>query len=97
METDGLIESGTAAMMFAVAFVIDMFQAILDFLLIGMFISPFVDLVAALIFGIWFFHKNVKAGMGVFATAILEFIPGVNAIPGWTGYVTYKIITSRKK
>ncbi len=92
---EGTIGSGTGFMMIAVALIIDGLEAVLSFFLIGLLVNSFIDLIAALIFGIWFSHHGVRSGLGIAGTAAVEFIPGLNALPVWTGYIVYKVFSSR--
>ncbi|HVU75927.1 MAG TPA: hypothetical protein VHD38_03805 [Candidatus Paceibacterota bacterium] len=89
------IDASTGFLMIAVALFIDGLQALLDFALIGLLLDSFIDLIAGAIFAVWFSHHDVPSGMGIAGTTLAEFIPGFNALPVWTGYVAYKVFTSR--
>lgn len=87
-------------MMIAVALVIDGIQLILDLLIIGLLIAPFINAATALIFGIWFSHYGVRFLSGRRAWAswsamLVEFVPGLNAIPTWTAFTIYSAVMNR--
>lgn len=94
-ESKGTISNAAAFMMIGVALGFDGIQMLLDYAFIGVVADSFIDLIAGLLFGIWFAHNDVPAGFGTAGTTIIEFIPGVNALPAWTGFVVYKVITNR--
>lgn len=93
----GRIQSGTAFMLIAVALFIDAIQAILNFLLIGIVINPFIDVIMWMVFGLWFGHVGIKRQASLGMAAVAEFIPIVNSLPIWTGYMIFLIASSKWK
>lgn len=88
------------ALMIITAACIDIFEALLDLLVIGEFLSPIISICADLVFWIWFkilgvsFTKNPKnfAVMGM--QALVGLMPGVDALPELTlGVLTIVILT----
>ena len=99
---EGHIGTATAFMMIAVAFIFDAVGALLDLLLLGAFMSPVIDFVAAMVFGMWFSANGVslmshKRFLGFAATIVVEFFPFINSLPAWTGFIVYSIIKNRAK
>ncbi|OGG51013.1 hypothetical protein A2763_00205 [Candidatus Kaiserbacteria bacterium RIFCSPHIGHO2_01_FULL_54_36] len=92
------ISLATGGLMIACAIVIDSFQFLLDLIpFVGWALAWFVSIVAALVFGIWLSHHDVsmmhhKRALRFLGTMLGEFIPVVNAIPLWTGSITYTVI-----
>lgn len=88
------IPSGTAMLMLGTAVLIDVIQGLLTGLFIGLFVSPFISAFAWLSFYVWnkirgvgFMDSFSKFGLRKALAAIaslLEFAPGINALPGWT-------------
>jgi hypothetical protein len=85
-------------LMIAFAGLVDFIQFLFTFIpFIGMFLSSMVTFVVALIFGIWFSHNEMsmmdpKRILRFLGTMLGEFTPGINAVPIWTGSVSYTVI-----
>ncbi len=88
--------------MITVAACIDIFEALLDVLLIGEFVSPVISVCADVGFWIWFkmhdvsFAKNPKnfAAMGTQALEI-GALPGIDALPELTVGVIAIVLMTR--
>lgn len=100
----------TSASLISIAGLIDFIQVLIDLLVfilppIGLMISfllgILIDLAAMFLFGFWFSHLGVSLmrtyPFGFLGTIILENIPYINALPGWTMFVTRTIIEERLK
>jgi hypothetical protein len=102
MHTGGHISKSAGFMMILCALCVDGAQAILTFLLIGFFLNPIIDIFVAILFAMWFSHHGVSMmstkNIGPFlATVVAEFIPGISALPVWTGGVALTIMRNRVK
>ena len=86
-----LITGIDAYLMIVTAIIIDVIQLI-------PIVGSLVDIIAGIIFGIWFAHYDMslirRRPLGFFGTIIAEFIPFVDWIPFWTFFV---IMTIRKE
>ena len=94
------ISNGSAFFMIAVALLIDGLQILLDLVLIGFLLDPLLDILATIIFAIWFSHHgqsvmSAKRAGGFLVTVVAELVPGFDAIPMWTFFVAYTVIKSR--
>jgi hypothetical protein len=94
------IKTWMAACMIIVAACIDIFEAILDVLLIGEVLSPIISVCADFIFWIWFkmlgvsFTKNPKNFMAMGIQALVGLTPGLDILPELTlGVLTIVIVT----
>lgn len=99
-EQHSTVSTGTAFMMGFIAVIIDGVQALLNFLLIGVIINPFINIVAAMMYGIWFSHHNMsvmstKTAMPFFATILGEFVPLINTLPMWSGFIVFAMVTRK--
>ena len=91
------------ACMVIVAACIDIFEAILDILLIGEILSPIISVCADVGFWIWFkilgvgFTKNPKnlAAMGI--QALIGITPGLDILPELTLGVLVIVLTTRSE
>lgn len=89
----------TTILMITVALVFDGLQFILTLLLVGVVLNPIITVAAYLIFFLWFtlgcgVKFRGKSLTGGITTLILEFVPGLNALPGITFGVVITILTS---
>lgn len=102
------IGNAQAAMMIAVALMIDLFQFVLGLLMIGVVLNYFISFMALLIFWFWFLMngvhfmgsmKEVRIGMTFFGTAFGEMapIPFFNVLPIWTFGIGATIAMTRVK
>ena len=97
----------TAFALIAVAILIDGLQALISLrafipvigLVIAFVLGVVVDILAILLFAIWFSHINVslmtRYPLGFLATIVLENVPVVNSAPGWTWFVVTTIARER--
>ena len=93
------------AALIIVAFSIDAFQALLNVLLIGEFVSSIISVCADTLFVIWFwmlgvsFAKNPKAFFSMSGQAVIGLIPVINTLPeltlGVIGVVVFTRITDK--
>ena len=88
--------------MVSIALLFDGLQALFTFLLIGLLVNWIFTFLAWLLFYIWFrindvgfFDTGVRKLITLFASVLIELIPGVNAIPAITlGLVILLIIVN---
>jgi len=77
---------------------IDLFEALLDILVIGEFFSPIISVCADVIFWTWFkmlgvgFTKNPKNLMAMVTQALVGLIPGADILPELTAGVTAIVV-----
>lgn len=92
------IGNDQAAMMIAVAVMVDLFQFVLGFFLIGVVLNFFISFMAFLIFWFWFI-LNGRVSITFFGTAFGEMvpIPFFNILPIWTLGITATIVMTRVK
>jgi hypothetical protein len=88
------------AILIIAAACIDIFEAILDVLLIGEFLSPIISVCADVGFWIWFkilgldFGKNPKNLAAMTTQALVGLMPGLDILPELTlGVLTIVLIT----
>lgn len=84
-------------MMAFVAVCVDGLQAILSLLFVGIVLNPFIDVIAWIVFAIWFYHLGIKKYAGLTFAGIVEFIPVINTFPVWTGYIGSMIAITKLK
>ena len=93
------IGNGTAFFMIAIAVFIDAIQAFLTLIFIGIIFNPIIGFMSGILFGIWFSHHNIslvgKHPFRFFGTILLEFLPIVSALPGWSVLVSTTIAKER--
>ena len=95
------ISKTTAALMIATAACIDIFEAILDILLIGEVLSPIISVCADVGFWIWFknhdvsFTKDPKNFATMATQAVIGLIPGLDILPELTLGVIGIIVFTR--
>jgi hypothetical protein len=84
------ISTWMGATLIITALSIDAFQALLNILLIGEFVSPTISVCADVLFVTWFwmlgvsFTKDPRAFMSMAAQAIIGLIPILNTLPELT-------------
>lgn len=89
--------------MIACAALIDFMQFLLALIpFIGGFLGMFLSVISMFLFGIWFSHEDVslmssKRVMGFLSTIVGEAIPYVDAIPFWTGLVSFTVINEWRR
>lgn len=89
------------ACMVVVAACIDIFEAILDVLLIGEVLSPIISVCADIIFWIWFktrgvqFTKDPKNFMAMGIQALIGLTPGLDILPELTLGVLSIVVFTR--
>jgi len=98
-----------ASGLIAAAVITDILQSLVDLLVfipaVGIILSfvlgVIIDISAMIIFGMWFSILGVslvgRYPLGFLGTSILEIIPLLNILPGWTMFVTLIIIEERIK
>ncbi len=89
-------------MMIVVAVFFDVLQMILTWLVIGALFSWAVTIFGTLVFYLWFKQHGVNfvtsRRLGtVLGIGIIELVPIVNALPGWTIAVILNILYSRNE
>lgn len=90
-----------AAALILTAVSIDLFEALLNILVIGEFLSPIISICADLIFWMWFkmlgvnFTKDPKNLIAMGSQAIIGLMPGINTLPELTLGVTSIVIFTR--
>jgi hypothetical protein len=91
-----------ASLLVYVAICLDLIQFGVAFIpAVGEVLPPIIAIGTGLIFFIWFKIIGVKIGimkspkkfMGVLTTSVVEFIPILSALPGWTIFVVMTIIS----
>ena len=88
----------TGGLMIACAAVIDFLQFLLDLIpFAGWILGWVVSIIAILVFGVWLSHEEVsmmdpKRALRFLGAMLGESIPIVNAVPLWTGVITYTVI-----
>ena len=72
-------------------FCIDLIQIILDFFAVGVIVNRLIDIAVGMTLGFYFWIRGVKMdSKKIFAwigTFVGEEIPGIDALPFWTGDV----------
>jgi hypothetical protein len=99
------ISGGTKIIMLVFAFFLDLIELILAALIAGIFINRLITIFEYFIYWFWFkikgvsFSSNAKMGRRFGGTAILEMIPVVGALPGFTlgVYMTIKEVEKEDK
>jgi len=87
-----------AVIMIATAVSIDLFNALLNFLVIGEIVSTVISIVATTLFTIWFwllgisFVKSPKKLAAMAGQAIIGLIPIINTLPELTAGVAITIL-----
>ncbi len=89
------ISSSSAFFLILVAFCLDGIQAILTFLYIGIVVNPILNVFFSMIFFLWMQHIGIKRYLGLTMTGVAEFVPVLNVLPVWTGYMIYVVGTSK--
>jgi hypothetical protein len=95
------ISKTMAAMLIIVAACIDAFEAILDILLIGEFVSPVISVCADFLFFIWFkmlgvsFTKDPENLAAMATQAMIGLVPGLDILPELTLGVIGIVIFTR--
>ncbi len=101
MEPQKPIGGGLAVTLIAFAVFIDVLQAILTFLLIGIVLNPAIDILASLVFSMLLASHGgglfKRRAISMIFTAIGEFIPVVNALPLWTAFAFYTVFMDRAR
>ncbi len=99
MHDDQPIGNGTAVALIVTALLTDGLQAILTFLIVGIFLNPFIDVVAGFIFYVIMSHHGKalvsRRAVSMVVTALGEIVPIVNALPLWTGFAIYTVVSDR--
>lgn len=90
----------TIFFMITVAAIIDIVQMVLLYFAIGAVLNTFIGMFAGFIFWIWFKMHDVsfvtpKQMMAMGGGFFAELIPGLDALPAWTGAVVYVIMTHK--
>jgi hypothetical protein len=75
---------------------VDLIEAGLDLIIIGFVLNPVVDMVAFIVFAIWFSHHDIslmssRNVLRTLATFVGKFVPVISLIPLWTVCVVYTI------
>jgi hypothetical protein len=90
------IGSGLAFALIAFGIMIDLVQLLLTFLMVGFVLNPVLDLFAMGVFWIMLYHHGQKVlsrrGMSFGFSALIELIPGLDAIPVWTVFAIYTVV-----
>ncbi len=95
------ISNITGGLMVGVALAVDGIQALASAFIIGVFISPFITLFAWLTFWLWFKLNGVSFGtkpknfLVLGGGGLVELIPVLNILPGWTLSVTTLLIMNK--
>jgi hypothetical protein len=93
----------TAAFMIITAASIDIFEAVLDVLIIGEVLSPIISICADIGFWIWFkihgvsFTKNPKNFTAMGVQALVGILPGVDILPELTVGVVVIVLATRSE
>lgn len=107
MSSERGISTLAASALIVVAVIFDGLQALIYLLVALPFIGLplaltgviFINLCAFFLFGIWFSHLGVcllaRYPLAFIGATIFEFIPGIDAIPGWTGLVIKVVFQER--
>lgn len=99
-KSNGDVSKTTATLMIVVALLVDAIQALLDILVIGFVLNWLIDAAAGFGFYLWFklhgVHFNSSKRIASFwGGLIIELIPIVNMLPGWTLAVVLVISTTK--
>lgn len=83
--------------MIVFAVLLDSAQIFADIAIIGFILDSLMSLVGAMFFGIWFSHHDVSLmhpdrALGFLGTVFGEVVPGVDALPFWTIYITIAVV-----
>lgn len=101
MKEDRPITGGLAFGLIAFGVFIDLLQAILDFLLIGLVLNYVLDFIAIVGFWIMLHHHGggvlKRRSISLGATLLIELIPVINAMPTWTLYAIRTIVAERTR
>ncbi len=94
LEDESKISNIEWGLLVGVALTIDAIQILLEWMIIGFFINPFIDIFVTLSFGLFFHLKgeslaNPKRLLAILGTFIGELIPVVAELPLWSLYVVY--------
>ncbi|MCK5021856.1 MAG: hypothetical protein KAR54_01235 [Candidatus Pacebacteria bacterium] len=101
MNKDGKIDKTTATFMVIIAFLIDGIQGFLTLILIGPFVNWLISIFAWLTFFLWFaikgvrFSKDTKSLLMFTGGGLMEVIPLIASLPGWT--ITIISLVTRNK
>jgi len=92
------IDNITAIFMIVVALCYDGVQVFLEWIVIGVAVNWILDIWAWLTFYVWFKMKNVsfanpKRALSLNGGFLLEFIPGLDELPCWTGAVIIMVLS----
>jgi len=104
------ISSTTAGAMIVLAVIIDVLQlgvsalVLIPFIgfVLAMLLGPFISFIAAVIFGIWFSSCGLsllqeRRTLGFLGTILGEIVPFLGAIPWWTFFISFTVISERLK
>lgn len=95
------IEWLEGGMMIGVATIYDALQAFLTFIIIGFLVNWIITIWAWLTFYFWFKFRGVSflgtKSVSLNGGALIELIPGLNALPAWTAAVIILIIMTRSE
>ena len=99
MEESKPIGGGLAFVLIALAAVTDTLQALLTFILIGVVLNPIIDVMIAMLFTILLAAHGgglvKRRAISMVITTIGEIIPGLNALPLWTGFAIYTVVVDK--
>lgn len=102
MEKIERIPNSTGAIMLTFALFIDILQALLEFMIIGLILNPLITIITWLIFWLWFnirgvnFSKSTKRVLSTAFTALVEMTP-LSFLPTWSFNTFYLIYTARQE
>lgn len=100
MKNEPRISSGAAFIMLSFAVIVDVLQAILSFLIIGLILNTFITILVAPIFFLFLKHYGVdlsfaRAGGRLLAGIGAEFLPLSNWFFGWTAAIASIVVMDR--
>ena len=91
-----------AVILLVVAGIVDTIQIVLSLILIGLIVNPIINIFVSITFVVWLHAIGVHMGSATTITRLLgtivgEFIPIVNTLPLWTGFILTTVLANRFK
>ncbi len=93
------IGGGLAFALIATAVLIDLLQALLTFLIIGVVVNPLLNILVGITFSLMLATHGGgivrKRAISMVLTTLGEFFPVINALPLWTAFALYTVFVDR--
>jgi hypothetical protein len=97
------VDSIKTIFIISAALAVDILQALLDFALIGVFVNWIISIFALFLFYTWFsllgisFTRKQGANLTMIGGLLIEMIPIIDLLPGWTTACALTIRRSRRE